>query len=84
MHDATTGKRLRHELLNSLNVLRLACEALELPIDPAEQLIYLDDLRSACDSISDRLDEMYGPLPVHPDRVAPCQWMMDTPSFLQL
>jgi hypothetical protein len=82
MHDAT-GKSLRHDLLNDLNVLRLACEALDLPIGPAEQLIYLDDLRSACESICGRLDEMFGPLPVHPDRVAPCQWMMDGPAFIQ-
>jgi hypothetical protein len=78
-----TGKSLRHDLLNQLNVLRLACEALELPIEPAEQLNYLDNLRSACESISSHLDEMYGPLPRHTDRVAACQWMMDGPAFLQ-
>lgn len=82
MHDAT-GKSLRHELLNDLNVLRLACEAIELPVTSAERLAYLDDLRAACDAISGRLDEMYGPLPVHPDRVAPFQWMMDGPALLQ-
>lgn len=83
MSDAT-ARNLRHDLLNDLNVLRLACEALKYPIEPVEQLRYLDDLRSACESIGSRLDEMYGPLPVHTDRVAPCQWMMDAPSFLQI
>ena len=82
MHDAT-GNTLRHELLNGMNALRLACEALALPLRPAQQLACLDDLCAACDSISDRLDEAFGPLPIHPDRVAPCQWMMDQPAFLQ-
>ena len=79
-----TARNLRHDLLNDLNVLRLACEALRFPLEPAEQLTYLDDLRSACDAICGRLDEMFGPMPVHTDRVAPCQWMMDAPSFLQI
>ena len=81
--DLFTEKSLRHDLLNDLNSLRLACAALELPLEPAEQVIYLDDMRLACESISGRLDEVFGPLPVHTDRVAPCQWMMDPPAFLQ-
>jgi hypothetical protein len=82
MHDAT-GKSPRHDLLNDLNTLRLACEAIALPIGPGKQLACLDDLLAACESIGDRLDELFGPLPVRPDRVAPCQWMMDQPAFLQ-
>lgn len=83
MERTTNGRGLRHDLLNDLNALRLACAALELPMEPAEQAVYLDDVRSACESISDRLDEVFGPLPMRPDRVAPCQWMMDPPAFLQ-
>ena len=81
--EAALGKGLRDDLLKELNTLRVACEALGFPMEPAAQAIYLDDMRSACDAVTDHLDEMYGPLPVHPDRVAPFQWIMDPESYPQ-
>ncbi|HEY2586741.1 MAG TPA: hypothetical protein VGI81_13335 [Tepidisphaeraceae bacterium] len=72
-------ENLCERLRGGVTTLRLTCEAFEVATDPGEQVVYLDDLREACDGMIDDLDDLFcdDPLVPPPIRTVQFQWMME-------
>ena len=58
MADEDPWRRLRHDLRNAFNELRLCVEVLRIETDPAEVVRWLELVEGACDHCDRVIQEM--------------------------